>query len=78
MVTATRGLPTVMEGIRRWQRGWIEIAGEVRPAAEYFVDGPGIHPKDPHLRRVSWGVAWWNNGEIQRTGGTVLGSQTVA
>ena len=47
LVTATLGLPTVMEGVRNWQRGWTSIAGEVRPAEEYFVDGSGIHPKDP-------------------------------
>ena len=85
--TATLGLPTMLVQVAKWRTAWEraeqavidDFATDLQIAVPttVWVDGSGVDPKDPHLRRVAWAMAWDGPAGPCLHSGMVSGSQTV-
>ena len=77
-MTRQLGLPTFLPAVLRWKAGWQAQAERVPGDKGYYcLDGSAMYPKDSHLRRAAWAVAWLDGGAWKTAAGTVDGPQTV-
>ena len=80
---ATWGLPVIPHELAQWhlarQTKTSDLAApsDLIKAKIVCTDGSGMHPKDPMLRTVAWGLAWHDGHTWQTASGTVPGTQTV-
>ena len=80
---ATWGLPVIPHELAQWHLSRstsLETPmpqGMLTNVKVICTDGSGIHPKNPMLRTVAWGMAWHDGSDWHHTAGGVPGMQTV-